>query len=129
MRFYDRREIRDLVAYLSVIQSPHDSISLTRVLLAPCWRFPEDLALPIRKQAAKARCSVYSAIQATEMTLFKDDVQLTGWPELKKLLRDLKQLSEHAPITAVFDELAKRLRLSFLPGDPDRPARGGLYAG
>src|SRR5262249_35815830 len=84
---------------------------------APHWRFPEELALPIRKQAGKARCSVYSAIEATEMTLFRDDVRQTGWPELKNLLRDLKVMAAHAPVTTVFDELARRLKLTFLPRD------------
>ncbi len=35
VRFYDRREIKDLVAYLRVIVYPHDEISLKRILNVP----------------------------------------------------------------------------------------------
>lgn len=35
VRFYDRKEIRDIVAYLHLIVNPHDIISLTRVINVP----------------------------------------------------------------------------------------------
>ena len=35
VRFYDRKEIRDVVAYLHLIVNPHDIISLTRVINVP----------------------------------------------------------------------------------------------
>ena len=37
--------LRDLIAYLNIIHSAHDNVSLTRVLLTPRWNFPEELAL------------------------------------------------------------------------------------
>src|SRR5437879_1912589 len=51
--------LRDLVAYLSLIHSPHDNVSLTRVLIALHWRFPAELALAVRMQASKDRCAIY----------------------------------------------------------------------
>ncbi len=51
--------LRDLVAYLNIIHSAHDNVSLTRVLLTPRWNFPEELALEARKQALRDRCSLY----------------------------------------------------------------------
>jgi ATP-dependent DNA helicase UvrD/PcrA len=112
--------IRDLVAYLRLVDSPHDNISLTRVLVATDWRFPEELAFEIRQQAAKNRCSLYDALQARERSLFTDELKATGWPELKKLLRDLKRFAERAPVTSLLDELIARLGLTFLPSDPDQ---------
>jgi ATP-dependent DNA helicase UvrD/PcrA len=112
--------LRDLVAYLGLVDSPHDNISLTRVLVAPDWRFPEELALDMRKQAAKNHYSLYDALEARERTLFKSGLKETGWPELKKLLRGLAKLAGHATVTAVFDALIDRLGLAFLPGDSDQ---------
>ena len=35
MSFYDRKEIKDVLAYLRVIYNPHDSISLGRIINVP----------------------------------------------------------------------------------------------
>lgn len=56
--------LRDLIAYLNLVYSPHHNISLTRVLLTERWRLPEDLALEVRRQAATDRCSLFEAIEA-----------------------------------------------------------------
>ncbi|MDY6834008.1 MAG: UvrD-helicase domain-containing protein [Chloroflexota bacterium] len=34
-RFYARKEIKDIIAYLRIIQNPHDSVSLARVINTP----------------------------------------------------------------------------------------------
>jgi DNA helicase II / ATP-dependent DNA helicase PcrA len=112
--------LRDLVAYLSLVHSPHHNVSLTRVLLAPRWRFPEELALDIRKQAAKERRSLFDVLEARERTLLSEDLTSTGWPELKALLRSLRSAAQHASVTTLFDMLVDRLGLSFLPGDRDQ---------
>jgi DNA helicase II / ATP-dependent DNA helicase PcrA len=112
--------LRDLVAYLSLVHSPHHNVSLTRVLLAPRWRFPEELALDIRKQAAKDRCSLFDVLEARERTLFGGDLASTGWPELKALLKDLRSAARHVSVTSFFDTLINTLGLSFLPGDRDQ---------
>lgn len=35
MRFYDRKEIKDVVAYLRAINNPADTVSLLRVINTP----------------------------------------------------------------------------------------------
>src|SRR5215471_2105659 len=74
--------LRDLVAYLNLVHSPHHNVSLTRVLLAPRWRFPEELALEIRKQGAKDRCSLFDVLDARDRMLASNGVAETGWREL-----------------------------------------------
>jgi DNA helicase-2/ATP-dependent DNA helicase PcrA len=111
--------LRDLVAYLNIIHSPRDNISLTRVLLAPRWNFPEELALEVRKQASRDRCSLYDVLESWEKSAEASRLEATGWPELKRLLAELHKYAEHAPVTALLDRLMGRLELSFLEQDPD----------
>lgn len=35
LKFYDRREIKDLIAYLRVVVNPSDSLSLARIINVP----------------------------------------------------------------------------------------------
>jgi DNA helicase-2/ATP-dependent DNA helicase PcrA len=111
--------MRDLLAYLNIIHSPHDNVSLTRVLLAPRWSFPEELALAVRQQASRERCSLYDVLESWEASAGENRLEQTGWPELKRLLRELCKYAEHAPATALLDRLIGRLELTFLPQDPD----------
>ncbi len=108
--------LRDLVAYLRVIRSPHDNISLTRVLLAPLWRFPEKLALELRQQAARDRCSLYDVLITWEKTPARGKLSDTGWGDLKKFLGSLRRQSASLAVSRLFDILIEKLGLSFFPG-------------
>jgi len=111
--------LRDLLAYLNLIHSPHDNISLTRVLLTPRWQFPEDLALEVRKEASRKRCSLFDVMESWERASAQNRLAGTGWTELRKLLADLRKLGESAPVTALLDRLLDRLQVAFIPGDTD----------
>jgi DNA helicase-2/ATP-dependent DNA helicase PcrA len=81
VRFYERKEIKDVLAYLRVVNSPHDSISLQRIINVPA-----------------------RGIGATSIAVLEREMNLTGktlWDvlqyvdEIKSLqLRSRKRLSE-----------------------------------
>ena len=105
--------VRDLLAYLRLIHSLHDNISLTRVLLGPRWRFPEGLAQDARRRASQNRSSIYTAIRATEQTLFAADLRRTGWRQLEALLAKLREAARVSPLPALFDRLVAALGIQF----------------
>ncbi|MFB3921386.1 MAG: ATP-dependent helicase [Terriglobia bacterium] len=115
--------LRDLLAYLNLIHSPHNNISLTRVLLAPRWRFPESLSLELRKNASKNRCSLHDALETWEKAPTWSALATTGWGELKSLLADLRNAAARLPVTDLYDRMIEQLGLTFVPGDSD-----GVYA-
>ncbi len=112
--------LRDLTAYLELIHSPHENISLTRALLAPCWRFPEALAQAIRQQAAKDRCSLYDALRKARLPHLVGELSSTGWKDLDKLLRELRRFAKRASVTAIMDRLIERLGWTYLEGEAER---------
>ena len=111
--------LRDLVAYLNIVHSPHENVSLTRVLLTPRWKFPEDLAREVRQQAARDHCSLYNVLETWERSGAANRLEQTGWPELHGLLRELRRFAEHAPVTALLDRLCARLELNSMLHDRD----------
>jgi len=111
--------MRDLLGYLRLVHSPHENISLTRVLLARRWNFPETLSLDLRKQAARNRCSIYDAIRENERSLFKADLQNTRWQELRSILGKLRGRAEAVPVSTLLDEMTELLELKFVPASKD----------
>lgn len=60
--FFDRREIKDLIAFLKVFLNPHDDVSLLRIANVPA-RGLSDLTMERLLAASQERkCSVYAAM-------------------------------------------------------------------
>ncbi|MGA2475061.1 MAG: ATP-dependent DNA helicase [Terriglobia bacterium] len=111
--------IRDLFAYLNLVLSPHDNISLTRVLLAPRWNFREEVALQVRVEAEKQRCSLYDVLTSWEKGPNRTLLQTTHWEALKRLLHDLHWAAQNGTVTALFKLLRERLQLQSFLGERD----------
>jgi DNA helicase-2/ATP-dependent DNA helicase PcrA len=62
-RFYERREIKDLLAYLRLVVNPFDSISLDRVLNVPPRRIGDRTQQELRSWAASMDVPAYTALQ------------------------------------------------------------------
>lgn len=63
VRFYDRKEIKDLVAYLKVIQNPLDSLSLQRILNVPPRGLGKKALDILTKEAAARRMPLYRMLE------------------------------------------------------------------
>ena len=62
LKFYDRREVKDLIAYLKFIQNPNDNISLKRIINTPKRGIGNSTIDKIEEYAAGKGESIYSAI-------------------------------------------------------------------
>ncbi|MCB9634889.1 MAG: UvrD-helicase domain-containing protein [Sandaracinus sp.] len=62
VRFYDRAEVKDLLAYLRVIQNPGDDISLMRIVNVPARGIGKTTLTRLLEDAARTGSSVWDAI-------------------------------------------------------------------
>ena len=62
-RFYERREIKDLLAYLRLVLNPFDSISLERVLNVPPRRIGDKTQNELAAWARSLEVPAYTALQ------------------------------------------------------------------
>ena len=66
-KFYERAEIKDAIAYLSLLANPFDVVSFTRVANSPAPRARADLARARdRPRRRRSACSVWEAAAAPE---------------------------------------------------------------
>jgi DNA helicase II / ATP-dependent DNA helicase PcrA len=62
-RFYERREIKDVIAYLRLVHNPFDDISLTRVLNVPPRGIGDKTRDLVRQWSEARQIPLYTAIQ------------------------------------------------------------------
>lgn len=124
-RFYDRKEIKDIMAYLRLIYQPEDRVSFGRVV-----------NVPTRGIGTKSVESFYDWQQASGLSLqqaldsVKDHPNLTskakkGLMELSDILRSLREVSQDVPLPALLDSLLRRIEyFAFLnDGTPQGESR------
>jgi len=63
-RFYERREVKDLIAYMRLVLNPYDSLSLARVLNVPPRRIGQKTVEELETWAWELKVPVYAALQA-----------------------------------------------------------------
>jgi len=64
VRFYERREIRDIVAYLRVLDNPNDSVSMRRILNTPRRGIGDRAEACVAVYAENTGCSFNEALAA-----------------------------------------------------------------
>lgn len=62
LRFYDRKEVKDIIAYLKVVQNPNDNISVKRIINTPRRGIGLATIDKIERYAAEHGESIYSAL-------------------------------------------------------------------
>ena len=61
-KFYDRKEVRDILAYLRVIVNPQDDISLARIINVPKRSIGDTTVEALQTHAARQGMPLYSAL-------------------------------------------------------------------
>jgi len=63
VRFYERREVRDIIAYLKLVHNPYDSVSLSRVINLPPRGIGARTIEELSRWATERSLPVYAALQ------------------------------------------------------------------
>ncbi len=62
-RFYERREVKDIIAYMRLIQNPHDSVAFERVVNVPARGIGQKTLEELRRWADGLSLPLYAALQ------------------------------------------------------------------
>jgi len=62
-RFYERKEIKDVLAYLRLIHNPYDGVGLTRIINVPPRNIGQQTVTTLVSWAAQMGVPVYAALQ------------------------------------------------------------------
>ncbi|EMI23562.1 ATP-dependent helicase, partial [Rhodopirellula europaea] len=89
--FFDRREVRDIVAYLKWINQPDDEISLLRVINTPARGLSNKSVRMLVDRAVSKGIPVWQVMNDPESVADLTPAALRGIDQLKQLLGDVQQ--------------------------------------
>jgi len=95
LRFYDRKEIKDIIAYLRVLHNPDDIVSLRRIINVPTRGIGETTIEKLEMEAARTGVTLYQA------AVDPDAADITS--SAKRKLREFTGMMER--MHAVFGDL------------------------
>jgi DNA helicase II / ATP-dependent DNA helicase PcrA len=101
VRFYERKEVRDVLAYLRAIVNPADEISMRRILNTPKRGIGERAEAMIGAFAERERISFYDALIRAEEAPGLATRSLTAIKGFVGLLGELQTLNESGSAPAV----------------------------
>jgi DNA helicase II / ATP-dependent DNA helicase PcrA len=107
VRFYERAEIKDLIAYLRLLRNPRETLALQRVLNQPPRGIGRGTQEMLEQRAAELGTSLWDAIARDEPERYPARAA-KALHAFRTLLEGLRRDAEELPLPAVLDRLLER---------------------
>ena len=103
--FYDRREIRDVLAYLKVLARPEDEVSLLRVINTPSRGIGASTVQQLVANAVEAGCPVWNVLGAAHTDARIPDVAGQRVERFRALVEKHRQQVGKVPLPTLAERL------------------------
>jgi DNA helicase-2/ATP-dependent DNA helicase PcrA len=122
-RFYDRREIRDLVAYLKLIANPADDEAFRRAVGVPKRGLGETTLEQLAELSRQRALPMFEGAQVAEITSTLRSAARSPLAGFVRLIADLRERAEEAAVDELLRELVEAIRYGdYLREVTDSPA-------
>jgi len=123
-RFYDRAEIKDLVAYLRVLRNPRDNMSLARIINQPPRSIGKSTLELLRDRAVHLGQPIWDVVYLDDLGTLPAR-SATALRKFRDLIVGLQAAAQELPLPAMLDRLLTNTGYAKLynPDDPDDFAR------
>ncbi|GAA0331419.1 UvrD-helicase domain-containing protein [Actinoallomurus spadix] len=108
VRFYERKEIRDLLAYLRVLANPEDTVSLRRILNVPKRGIGDRAEACVEALAGRERISFWQALRRAEEAPGIATRSLKQIKDFVALLDELGEMVETATPAELIEAILTR---------------------
>ena len=109
MQFYQRAEIKDILAYLSVINNTRDGINLDRIINVPKRKIGDKTIEKIKNYAEEKGLSIYDSLKEAENIPGLSSAVTEKLKEFSNMMAELEEFSFELPVSELFDEVIKKV--------------------
>jgi DNA helicase-2/ATP-dependent DNA helicase PcrA len=109
VRFYDRKEIKDIMAYLRLVFQPEDRVSFERIVNVPARGVGAKSLLNFFAWKDAQQTSLLQALRQAEECADLTPKARKSLSELGDILASLREISEDASVAGLIDSLLRRI--------------------
>jgi DNA helicase II / ATP-dependent DNA helicase PcrA len=106
-KFYDRKEIKDMLAYLRLISNPDDDISLRRIINVPKRGVGSTSLDKMADFAAMHDISIFEALSSVELMGLSPKITKAA-REFRDLISQYTQMQEFLSVTELVEEVLEK---------------------
>ena len=119
--FYQRAEIKDIVAYLRLVQNPRDDVSFERIVNVPPRKIGKVTLQKLRKISESNELVLLDAVEYCSEQELLPNQALQALSRFLDIIRELGSVAENQPVTHVIKALLERTAyLDYLGEDQQR---------
>ncbi len=107
LKFYERKEIKDIIAYLRVIFNPADSLSLLRIINVPKRGIGDASLAKIQAYAAANNVSLFEAVSNAAAIDGLSSRFVSKLDDLAGIIFELMNLAGEAPVEDLIDRVLR----------------------
>lgn len=105
LRFYERREVKDVLAYLRLIANPRDAVAFGRVVNVPRRKIGDRTVAELERLARRKRISPFEAVHALDGSAEITTAARAALADFGRVVDDLRDLSERMPLPQFLDRV------------------------
>ena len=109
MQFFQRKEIKDILAYLSLLNNKNDNHNFARIINVPKRAIGEKTIQKISEFASKNNISMFDALQYVDKISLRSTVKPT-LASFYKMMKNIHSNLENLSIKEIFDQILAKTR-------------------
>ncbi len=108
IRFYERKEIKDIVAYIRLVKNPNDFVSFKRIVNVPSRGIGPKTVEKISRFMENADVPLWEALKTAGERGVLRGAMLSRIKDFAALIEELRELKDRLPFSAFVEEILNR---------------------
>ena len=108
LRYYDRKEIKDVMAYLRLIENPGDNVSMQRIINEPKRGIGAKTMAAIEAYASSYGISIFEALSEEQLRASMGNKVRTAVTDLVQMITDIRAEQDNLTLPDIYDNILNR---------------------